>query len=37
MGDFTQGGECLQKNVPIFFYGKIQTPINISIKVTVNL
>ena len=31
MGDFTQGGEWLLKNVPIFFYGKIQTSMNISI------
>ena len=31
MGDFTQGGELLLKNVPVFFYGKIQTTINISI------
>ena len=31
MGDFTQGGEWLLKNVPIFSYGKIQTSINISI------
>ena len=31
MGDFTLGGEWLLKNVPIFFYGKIQTSINISI------
>ena len=30
MGDFTQGGEWLLKNVPIFSYGKIQTTINIS-------
>ena len=31
MGDFTQGGEWLLKNVPIFSYVKIQTSINISI------
>ena len=31
MGDFTQGGECLLKNVPIFSYGKIQYSINKSI------
>ena len=31
MGDFTQGGEGLLRNVPIFCYGKIQTSINISI------
>ena len=31
MGDFTQGGEWLLKNVPVFFYGKIQTTINIGI------
>ena len=31
MGDFTQGGEWLLKNIPIFSYGKIQTSINISI------
>ena len=31
MGDFTRSGEWLLKNVPIFFFGKIQTSINISI------
>ena len=31
MGDFTMGGEWLLKNVPIFFDGKIQTSLNISI------
>ena len=31
MGDFIRGGEWLLKNVPIFFYGKIQMSINISI------
>ena len=30
MGDFPRGGEWLLKNVPIFFYGKIQTSINTS-------
>ena len=31
-GDFTRGREWLLKNVPIFFYRKIKTSINISIE-----